>query len=597
MARTRSNRIRTPRRFPKDEEPQTAGNGMDYQAIIKAHKLKPVIVNPKSKFVVCTYWWGRGNANKNYLRFGDATTEQAIKDGKRVAYACTGEFIEQIRENIIEEIREEEETELAAEKVGSEEKFYAMPKEKRIALLKKINLKYSKKKVDELLARPDIQAKISAAMKKNELDMMAEGKVKQEAIKFEAMIDVWTKMCESIGCNYIVEEYPEFAAPGKYQLAINLKPLFIKEALITAAAEGRGVLYIDGDMTIKRYPDIFDMPSIDFMARGWNADPRGSVKYLKNDICFDPYIFETSGGTMFFAPTRPAVTLLKEWARVSGLPEMQGKADDRILSMVFTTGRQNEAVSSIQLPIEYLWLTDAYDFQKPEDIVKDRIYIEHPACLTAEETARDQGAAASREPPNYEKVISDMIDCAQPGGVVYEYVFFTERRFVESFEPYLNYLRRSKNDKGELYYKVVSFDEYYGRYNAVAYKNMELMNAVDVSTLPPTNELMKLPQDTTVPMILACFKNGNEVLIGDFKGTYSSVYDLMAENIGDQTQSPYQRKIKVDIRKPMYMSGLNPVLVHLLMMCETLEDINKHYYESFLFASRIRSWWSKTDQA
>ena len=101
--------------------------------------------------------------------------------------------------------------------------------------------------------------------------------VKHEATKFEDMIAEWEAMCKRIGCNYIVEEYPEFAFPGKYQLAINLKPLFIKEALRVAGMQGRGVLYIDGDMKLSRYPDIFDMPGVDFMARGWNVDPRGSM--------------------------------------------------------------------------------------------------------------------------------------------------------------------------------------------------------------------------------------------------------------------------------------------------------------------------------
>jgi hypothetical protein len=614
MAQTRGKKPRTPRKFRK-EQAQSAGADtpapapapaavpeMDYQAIIKSHKLKQVIVNPKSKFVVCTYWWGRGNANKNYLRFGDETTDQAIKDGKRVNYACTGEFIEQIKEEIIEEIREEEEEEQAIEKAiadgmfDEEREFYEISKERRIAILKKYPLKYDRKKVDSILARPDIQKRVSEGMKQNEIRMKAEGKVKHEATKFEDMIDTWINMCKSVGCNYIVEEYPEFAFPGKYQLAINLKPLFIKEALLTAGAQGRGVLYIDGDMTIKRYPDLFDMPSVDFMARGWNVDPRGSMNYLRDDVCFDPYIFETSGGTMYFAPTRQAILLLKQWAKVSAQPDMQGKADDRILSMVFTTGRQNEAISSIQLPIEYLWLNDAYDFQKKEDVMQDRIYIEHPACLTAEETAREQGASASREPPKYEEVVTDMIDCAQPGGVFYEYVFFTERRFVESFEPYLNYLRRAKTNKGEPFYKIVGFEEHYGRYNKVAYKNMEKSNAIDVKTLPAPEMLAKLPQDTTIPMIIACFKNGNDVLIGDYQGEYSATYDLMAENIGDQHLTPYQRKIKLDVTKPIYMSGLNPVLIHLLMMCETLEDINQHYHESFMFASRIRAWWTKTDR-
>ena len=30
--------------------------------------MKPNIINPKSNFVVITYWWGRGNLNKNTQR-------------------------------------------------------------------------------------------------------------------------------------------------------------------------------------------------------------------------------------------------------------------------------------------------------------------------------------------------------------------------------------------------------------------------------------------------------------------------------------------------------------------------------------------------
>jgi hypothetical protein len=72
-------RKRTPKRGGQAAAPE-----MDYPAIIKAHELKMVINNPASKFVLVTYWWGRGNANKNYLRFGDEITEKDVKDGKRV---------------------------------------------------------------------------------------------------------------------------------------------------------------------------------------------------------------------------------------------------------------------------------------------------------------------------------------------------------------------------------------------------------------------------------------------------------------------------------------------------------------------------------
>jgi len=553
---------------------QQGGDVASVEALIKNTPIGNVhIINPASRFVVVTYWWGKENMNRNLQ---NPCPEDIMEIARNRIIAEIGRESGFPKPIVDEQIRLEKITDRPLTRV--EKEYYQ-------------NLKKQFKEwvTPKLAAIPDLRDRINAIVRQIEPGILA----RPDSVKprgFPEMIAEWEDYCKKVGVNYVAvnTEFPR----SDYQNAINGKPLFIKQAL--DAVKPRNVLYIDGDMWMLKYPHLFDLENVDFMARGWNVDPRTKEKAIQRPY-FDPYTLETSGGTMYFGNTLAARELLDAWEEESN--KQIGKADDRILSQVFTRDSMILKTNTIQLPIEYLWLTDAYDFQNTEDIVKDRIYIEHPACLTAEETARDQGAAASREPPNYEKVISDMIDCAQPGGVVYEYVFFTERRFVESFEPYLNYLRRSKNDKGEPFYKVVSFDEYYGKYNAVAYTNMELMNAVDVSTLPPTNELMKLPQDTTVPAILACFKNGNEVLIGDFKATYSGVYDLMAENIGDQTQSPYQRKIKVDIRKPMYMSGLNPVLVHLLMMCETLEDINKHYYESFLFASRIRSWWSKTDQA
>lgn len=573
---------------------------MDYPAIIKAHELKMVINNPASKFVLVTYWWGRGNLNKNYLRFGDETLDKAIADGKRVNYACTGEISEGIKEDLIEEIREEEEEEQAIEKAIADgmfdepHEFYEISKERRIAILKKYPLKYNGKKVQEILAREDVKKRLSANTASELKNMESKGLVKRPAIKFEEMIAEWEAMCKRVGCNYIVEEYPEFAFPGKYQLAINLKPLFIKEALRVAGMQGRGVLYIDGDMKLSRYPDIFDMPGVDFMARGWNVDPRGSMNYLKNDVCFDPYIFETSGGTMFFAPTPQAVALLNTWSKTSSWPENAGKADDRILSMVFTYKRQHEAISSIQLPIEYLWLNDAYTFQKPEDIIKSKIMIEHPACLTSEEAAREQGAADSREPPLYEKVISDQVDCLTDGGVFYEYIFFTERKFVESFEPYLNYLRKAKNNEGSPFFKVVDFDEKYGKFNKVAIDNAEKVKAIPDATIPRRHQVV-LPQDTPVAEIIAYLKKDNNVILGNYNGKFAPHIDLIAENTGGPATSFYQKGVVLDTTKPMFFASGNPVLVHLLMMCEKLEDINLHYKQSFLFTTRIRGFWTKTD--
>jgi hypothetical protein len=38
----------------------------------------------------------------------------------------------------------------------------------------------------------------------------------------------------------------------------------------------------------------------------------------------------------------------------------------------------------------------------------------------------------------------------------------------------------------------------------------------------------------------------------------------------------------------MYISAKNPIVIDLLAMCKTLEDVNIHLKESFVFLSRIR---------
>ena len=98
----------------------------------------------------------------------------------------------------------------------------------------------------------------------------------------------------------------------------------------------RSVLYIDGDMTIRKYPGIFDMKNIDFMARGWYVDPRASWN-LDNSITYDPYDFETSGGIMFFSSSEAANKFLELWIIKSDKSINDGIADDRVLSLVFNT--------------------------------------------------------------------------------------------------------------------------------------------------------------------------------------------------------------------------------------------------------------------
>jgi hypothetical protein len=310
----------------------------------------PVIVNPKSNFVVVTYWWGRGNINRN------------------TQYPCAE-------------------------------------------------------------------------------DVKPERPVTVQAIKYDAMIDDWIALCQRAGCNYLVQEYPQFARPGKYQLAINAKPMFIQRAL--AACGGRAVVYIDGDMTMNYYPSIFDMKGVDVMARGWNIDPRTNEEQIngESDLSFDPYAFETSGGIMYFADTPQAKHVLALWEELSAGPEMQGKADDRILSLLFALHPALYAATSVvQLPIEYLWLTQMYIYPNgttylPEKYWSEKhIMVSHPACLTSEERALDQGAAKERYPKFYKRALEDYVTGDQHGGIFYQSVFFPLPEMAEAHAEYLKYV-------------------------------------------------------------------------------------------------------------------------------------------------------------
>jgi hypothetical protein len=273
------------------------------------------------------------------------------------------------------------------------------------------------KKKDEFL-RPDADAK-------NTFDLIIEALEYQPPIHFETMIDAWESSCRENGCNYLSVEYPEFTEKGGYQLAINAKPKFIKKAL--ELCKGYGVLYIDGDMTIRKYPGIFDMKSVDYMARGWYVDPRSSWK-MEESITYDPYDFETSGGTMFFSSSMAAGKLLDLWIWAAEKPINDGKADDRVLSLVFNTQAALTWCRIIQLPVEYLWLTLDYDdrmlemvYYNDKKLMDSTLLIDHPECLTSEDTAT--GGAGSGRQPKFGNFMEDTYPCVE---LTHEHITFKE---------------------------------------------------------------------------------------------------------------------------------------------------------------------------
>ena len=291
------------------------------------------------------------------------------------------------------------------------------------------------KYLNQIYKEPSIQGKSLNELLIQELRYL-------NPLKFEVMIENWKNQCAKNNCNYLAVEYPEFAKPGGYQMAINAKPLFIKKCLELCG--DKSVLYIDGDMNIRQYPVLFDLRDVDYMARGWWIDPRSSYKF-EESITYDPYTFETSGGTMFFSTSEDSRLLLDMWITESSKSYQKGKADDRIISMIFNTKKMLLNMKIIQLPIEYLWLTldyndrllesEIYDYNVP--LMESTIIIDHPECLTSEDTASGSGASSDRTPKFYDFLDYNLEPVSEE---YYEFLAFPDVKYTAGVKDYLKFM-------------------------------------------------------------------------------------------------------------------------------------------------------------
>lgn len=525
-------------------------------------------------------------------------------------------------------------------------------------------------------------------------DELAESKhmgisyITEERQSYYRMMLEWRKCCVEAQCNFLDIYVNEFEQPGGYQKAINAKPFFIKRCidyLSTTVMRGKdftGVLYIDGDMKVLKTPDIFRLKNVDFMARGWNIDPRSNRKFMfqhphaedqetqYKDACFDPYVFETSGGTMYFGNTKTARKMLDLWGESNKKKLNDGKADDRILSWLVTMYDWMASCNIIQLPVEYLWLNDIYEGAVPKSLTQnrntnserevfrdDKVYkflgkeaaiISHPACLTSEEMAADQGAASDRETKFYE-VITDEVKCETYGGFFHEKLFFGNNvKAMSSFKEYHAYLNQLlllwqdpklgggekpyvflNADNDDLLEKMGRFIDYRRRYANITHiavgkdePDAQIKVAAGVSlgkrvfVLPTTpvangsknaaNANAAMIQDPRLAKLVEII-DGTEIeaqkqITGKFLFPKEEVEFMFYSYLGilDET-----RDVTIDMDSPMMFYSehilkntgniatelTDHFLVYSLLLTKSIEDFARFYQTSYMMKSRIRAFW------
>jgi hypothetical protein len=651
------------------------------------------IINPASDFVVVTYWWGRGNDNKNTARpcldfyeqivmlpfelaskfdadlsrvkldwvkwlashraARDFYKEQAKKYEQDSKGKYSAEIVEkEILRFVLEALNASVTQTVNGTVTVKSHKRYLREIQKfgyrRLRLEEE--LKRGERPKEEILV--EIKAIVQSytqnisELKKSLREIVLKMEQKFQyvpPIKYHKMISKWKAACVAAKCNHMAIEYKEFAQPGGYQLAINAKPLFIKKALevcgggcvskksnanktlnnvinnvvktVGTLDKKFSVVYIDGDMTIDRYPKIFDIKDVDYMGRGWNIDPRGNEKHIAKSISVDPYVFETSGGIMYFAQTPEACGLLNEWINETKKPYQAGKADDRIISLVFNSKRLLAPMKIIQLPLEYLWLSMNYDDSIPEyEVDRERIYVSHPECLTSEDTAGASGASSDRTPKFY-KALEDTLNRSEE---LYESVMFSSREMAEQFRPWLNYIGSATyfEDDGELEgespFYVYKWGDF-GKKTAILQKNIQLLkDTPNISTANNKSaKLIKMNETTfTIPNILRQFTLGHNIMY--IPSTASPEYVKSLDNIihtekndrlefiyvdKNVTANPvYAFQYKIDLKEPMYIRTTsategpmaNPALYYMFALMDDVSKIEKCLHDGYQFLSRIR---------
>lgn len=568
------------------------GNVEDVKRIIQETPVGNVhIINPNCKFVVATYVWGIANMNRN-------TQKPCPEEIDKIVEEKIEDFAKTINPPI-EFSKEQTAILIKLNKVPSEN----LTQNQKI-LKNYINKRHEIWVKEKLMKNPLLQNDIKRTKEEVENLEFSKPGNNPPRLTFGEMIREWEAKCEAAGVNY-VQINTEFERQD-YQNAINGKPLFIKKILDAVAP--RGVLYIDGDMWINKYPHIFDMDNVDFMARNWNIDCRSKLGAIEKPY-YDPYTFETSGGTMFFGNTKIARDLLDKWERASA--KQIGKADDRILSQVFTTSSLIYEVNTIGLPIEYLWLTGDYNKylkdEKDPSSVK-YAYIEHPLCLTGEDRATSQGASNNRMPDGYDDEVSENIIYERPTELFYEYIFFNgNESMVEEYKKYNDYMRTAINFKtNQPMLKIIDFKNKYGEFNTIANENLRkiipnygmpqitgtLTRRSNIGATSSANQGNKprisLPFNPPIPEILKALYEGHDVEIGGPVPNVQPEDDVVGFNQSKTAVDKYTRTIQLDTSFPIYISSKSKIMWHALAMCKKLEDINSHIEGSYMFMSRIR---------
>lgn len=159
-------------------KPLKGGGVQDVLQRVQDTPLTPTIINPSSRFVVITYWWGRGNANKNLQR------------------PCPEEIRDEIKEAMEGELAEEDdEFKAIYERVGNinkvrRERQLTADETKELKTAYQSQLAYTK----AYFAKPETKDQFNERYAEA-VNTLKQGGTFVESVQYEHMIENWKASC------------------------------------------------------------------------------------------------------------------------------------------------------------------------------------------------------------------------------------------------------------------------------------------------------------------------------------------------------------------------------------------------------------------
>ena len=165
---------------------------------------------------------------------------------------------------------------------------------------------------------------------------------------YDQQVDRLIKQCKTLKINYYFVEYPVFSQKGMYQMAINLKIQFMINTLNHFPKYT--VVMIDTDLSILKYPSIFDM-DVDCFFINWN---------ISDTSCFNPYQIVLPGGIMGFGNTFNAKVMLQMFNKY--LLKHSSLAEDKLFSGFITRNLLNTYLRCVWLPYNYMYMYENHEY-------------------------------------------------------------------------------------------------------------------------------------------------------------------------------------------------------------------------------------------